>query len=296
VDSLYDLIRQLAQQWVQQGALPEMFKYGFVINALLCAVLIGPTLGAVGTMVVAKRMAFFSSAIGNAAITGIAIGILLGEPVSSPYTALFAFAILFALYLNFSRNHSGMSHDTLIGVFLAASIAVGSSLMFTVTRNINIHLLDSFLFGSILTAGNSDITLLLVISVATLLIGAFSFNRLMMTGLDPTLAAVRGVAVTRANYLFVLLIALITVASVKVVGAVLVEALLIIPAAAARNISSSLRRFMVLSVIFATVSAIGGILLPVQLNLSIPSGGAIIILASIIFIITLVIRMIFARR
>lgn len=284
------------QQWVQSGILPESFKYGFVVNAMLCALLIGPSLGAIGTMVVVKRMAFFSSAIGHAALTGIAIGIFFGEPVSSPYVSLFSFALLFAIYLNFSRNRSGMAHDTLIGVFLAASIAVGSTLMLTVTRKINIHILDSFLFGSILSAGNGDITLLLVITICTVVIGALYFNRLMLTGLDPTLAAVRGVSVTAVNYMFVILIALITVSSVKIVGAILVEALLIIPAAAARNISSSLKSFMFYSVIFATFSAITGIIVPIEMNLSVPSGGAIIIIATMIFIVTLIIKIIRTRH
>ncbi len=280
MDALYDFIRHLAQQWVQIGILPESFKYGFVVNAMLCALLIGPSLGAIGTMVVVKRMAFFSSAIGHAALTGIAIGIFFGEPVSSPYVSLFAFALLFAIYLNFSRNKSGMAHDTLIGVFLAASIAVGSTLMLTVTRKINIHILDSFLFGSILSAGNGDITLLLIITICTVVVGALYFNRLMLTGLNPTLAAVRGVSVTAVNYMFVILIALITVSSVKIVGAILVEALLIIPAAAARNISSSLKSFVLYSVIFSSFIALTGIIIPVEMHLPVPSGVDIVLIAT----------------
>jgi len=296
VEFFYDWIRHIAQVWVQKGLLPESFTYGFMVNALLCALLIGPSLGAIGTMVIAKRMAFFSTAIGHAALTGIAIGIMLGEPVSAPYVSLFSFAMLFAIYLNFSRNKSDMSHDTLIGVFLAASIAVGSALMLTVTRKISIHILDSFLFGSILSAGNQDITLLFAITVTTIIIGVFYFNRLMLTGLNPALAAVRGVPVTALNYMFIILIALITVASVKIIGAVLVEALLIIPAASARNISSSLKSFIIYSVLFAMFSAITGIILPVELNLSVPSGAAIIITATILFIITMIIRIMRTRR
>ncbi len=296
MEIIYDWIRYSAQIGAQKGVLPESFTYSFLVNALLCALLIGPSLGAIGTMVIAKRMAFFSTAIGHAALTGIAIGIMLGEPVSAPYVSLFSFALLFAIYLNFSRNKSGMSHDTLIGVFLAASIAVGSTLMLIVTRKTSIHILDSFLFGSILSAGNQDITLLLIITIATIIIGAFYFNRLMLTGLNPALAAVRGVPVMALNYMFIILIALITVASVKIIGAVLVEALLIIPAASARNISSSLKSFIIYSVIFASFSAITGILLPIELNLPVPSGGAIVIIATIIFIITLIIKTITSRH
>jgi zinc transport system permease protein len=296
VEPVYDLIRHLAQVWVQKGILPDSFKYGFVVNALLCALCIGPSLGAVGILVLAKRMAFFSTAIGNAALTGIALGILAGEPASAPYISLCAFSLLFALVLNFARNKSGMPHDTLIGVFLAASIALGATLMMSVTRKISIHLLDSFLFGSLLSAGDSDITLLLAATAGAALFVFFFFNSLMLSGFAPALAAVRGVKVIILNYLFIMLLALVTVASVKIVGAVLVEALLIIPAAAARNVCRSLRSFLACSVIFATVSAVAGIILPLQLNWTVPSGGAIVLFATMLFVATLFARLLHIFR
>jgi zinc transport system permease protein len=296
MDLVYDFIRNGLQVLVQKGALPDEFKYGFVINSLLCACLVGPVLGALGTIVIVKRLAFFSSAVGNAAITGIALGILFGEPVSAPYVSLISFALLFALLLNFVRTKTDMPQDALIAVFLAASLAAGSALMFSVTRTINIHILDSFLFGSILTTSYSDITLLLVTGGLAVIACGFYFNRLLLSGLDPVLAGVRGVRVTVANYLFVIIVALVTVASIKTVGAILVEALLIIPAAASRNISSSLKSFVLWSVIFGTVSAVAGIVLPVHFDISIPSGAAIIICATGIFVITLVIRMFRVRQ
>ena len=86
-----------------EGTLPLSFQYGFVINALLCAFLIGPVLGGVGTMVVTKRMAFFSQAIGNAAMTGVAIGVLLGESYTEPYVSMFGFCVLFGFVLHTRR-------------------------------------------------------------------------------------------------------------------------------------------------------------------------------------------------
>ncbi len=292
MEAFYDFIRHTIQAMVANGTLPDSLKYTFVINAVMSALLLGPTLGALGTLVVAKRMAFFSSAIGNAALTGIAIGIIAGEPVESPFVSLFAFSILFAIFLNFSRNRSGMSPDTLIGVFLASSLAVGSTLMLSVTKKINIHMLDNFLFGSIITVSSTDITLLLVVVLTTVFVGLKNYNRLLLSGLNPSLASVRKVPVVVYDYLFVILIALITVASVKIVGAVLVEALLVIPAAASRNISRSLKSFVAWSIAIATFSAVVGILLPMQLGISMPTGGAIIIIATIFFIVTLLIRMI----
>ncbi|MGM0442898.1 MAG: metal ABC transporter permease [Fibrobacterota bacterium] len=291
MDFIFDFIRHTIQQLVQAGLLPDSLKYTFVINALLAALFAGPVLGFIGTIVVSKRMAFFSSAIGNAALTGIAIGILLGEPLASPYISLFSFAILFAIFLNFIRHRTNMSNDTLIGVFLASSLAVGSTLMLAITRDINLHTLDKYLFGNILTLTQGDLTLLFFTALATLLAGILLFNSILLSGLNPALAKVRGVPVTLINYFFVILIALVTVASVKVIGAVLVEALLVIPAAAASNLSRSLKSFAILSTIFATISAATGIILPAELELNIPSGGAIIICATILFILTFYVKL-----
>src|SRR5688572_6613095 len=106
MNSVYESIRQTAIAWASAGALPEGFQYGFVVNALLCGFVIGPLLGGVGTMVVVKRMAFFSQAIGHAAMTGVGVGILLGESFQEPYISMFGFCILFALLLNYTRNRT----------------------------------------------------------------------------------------------------------------------------------------------------------------------------------------------
>jgi len=295
MDFIYDSIRNVLQVLAQNRTIWPEFKYGFVINSFICACIIGPALGALGTIVIVKKTAFFSTAIANAAITGIALGILFGEPVNAPYISLVSFSLLFAIILNFVRNHSDLSQDVLIAVFLATAMAVGSALMFSVTRTINIHILDSFLFGSILTASYNDITLLAVTGVLALTGFVFFFNTFLQSGLHPGLASVRGTSVRFSYYLFVIMIALVTVASIKIVGAVLVEALLIIPAAASRNIARSLRSFVVYSIAIGTIAAVGGIVVPVHYNLSIPSGAAIIVLASTFFAATFFVRIIRER-
>ena len=149
--SLLDSLHQFMQSGVAAGWLPAMLQYGFVINALVAGLLLGPLLGGLGTLVVVKRFAFFSEAVGHAALTGTAIGILMGEPIASPYGSLFGFCILFGLLLNYLRGRTGLSPDTLIGVFLAVSLALGSSLLMVLAARINIHILENVLFGSVLT-------------------------------------------------------------------------------------------------------------------------------------------------
>lgn len=285
-----DTLRIAIQGWAEAGALPQVFTYGFVVNAVLAGLVIGPVLGGLGTLVVVKRFAFFSEAVGHSALTGVAIGILLGEPYTGPYGALFGYCLLFGIGLNYLRNRTGLTPDTLIGVFLSISLALGASLLLVLSGRINIHILENVLFGSVLTVNSQDLLVLVVVSLLTLALTLPNYNRLMLASFNPQLAAVRGVPVKAMDYLFVVLVTVVTVASVKVIGAILVGALLVIPAAAARLLSQSLRGFFWLSVLIATLSTQAGILLPIEFALPLPSGAAIILVAGGVFLLATLVR------
>lgn len=288
-----DSIREFLINLATQGVLPFPFKYGFVINALICGLFVGPILGAMGTMVVSKKMAFFSEAVGHAAMTGIAIGILVGEPYYSPYISLFAYCILFGLIINYTKNRTKMSSDTLIGVFLAMSIALGGALLIYVAGKVNSHILENILFGSVLTVNDTDIFILVVTSIIILAVIVPYFNKMLLASFNPSLASVKGVRVKLLEYIFIVMVTIITIASVKIIGSILVEALLLIPAAAAKNISKSMRSFIVYSIIFALISCLVGIFIPIYYEISIPSGGAIILISAFIFILTIIMRAMF---
>ena len=180
MSEFYNWVRESLQNLAYAGDLPLAFQFGFVINALMCAFLIGPILGGIGTMVVTKRMAFFSMAIGNAAMTGVAIGVLLGESYTEPYISMFGFCILFGLLLNYTKGRTQISSDTLIGVFLAISLAVGASLLLFVSAKVNTHILEAVLFGSVLTVSDTDMNVLLVVTVLILVVGLPLFNRMLL--------------------------------------------------------------------------------------------------------------------
>ena len=291
----FEVFRQTVQDWATAGYLPEALAYGFVVNALLAGLMIGPVLGGLGTLVVVKRFAFFSEAVGHAALTGVAIGILLGEPYTGPYGSLFGYCLLFGILLNFLRNRTGLSPDTLIGVFLSVSLALGASLLLMLAGKINVHILENVLFGSVLTVSGQDLVVLGIVAVLVLALALPLYNRIMLASFNPQLAAVRGVAVKTLDYLFVVLVTLVTVAAVKVIGAILVGALLVIPAAAARLVSQSLKGFFFLSVVIATVSTLFGILLPIVFDLPVPSGAAIILVAGICFALAALARALVPR-
>ncbi|AFK62093.1 ABC transporter in pyoverdin gene cluster, permease component [Advenella kashmirensis WT001] len=274
----------------QDGALPQMFTYGFVVNAFMAGLIIGPLLGGLGTLVVVKRFAFFSEAVGHAAMTGVAIGILVGEPYTGPYGSLFGFCLLFGILLNYLRNRTGLASDTLIGVFLSISLALGGSLLLLLSGKINIHILENVLFGSVLTVTSQDLLVLSVIGLLTACLALFNYNHLILSSFNVQLAAVRKVRTTLMDYLFVVLVTLVTVAAVKVIGAILVGALLVIPAATARILAQSMRGFFWLSIAIAIVSTLAGILLPIQFALPVPSGAAIILVAGSVFILSALAR------
>lgn len=278
-----DGLHQVLQGGVAAGWLPAMLHYGFVVNALLAGCLLGPLLGGLGTLVVIKRFAFFSEAVGHAALTGIAIGIMLGEPAANPYGSLFGFCILFGLLLNYLRGRTGLSPDTLIGVFLAVSLALGSSLLLLLAARINIHILENVLFGSVLTVDGRDLSVLAVVTLATMVALHRIYNRAMLASFHAPLAQARKLPVQWIDYVFVMLVTLITVAAVKVIGAMLVGALLVIPAATARMLAGSVRSFFWLTVIIATVCTLVGIAVPVAVDIPVPSGAAIILCAGVVF-------------
>jgi zinc transport system permease protein len=290
MSAFYDWLRSLCTGLAESGWLPGVFFYDFVTNAMLCALVIGPLLGAVGTMVVAKRMAFFSQAIGNAALTGVAIGVLIGESYTAPYVSLFSFCILFGIVLNYTKARTRISSDVLIGVFLSISLALGASLLLFVSAKVNTHILESILFGSILTVNDLDMNVLLAVTAITVGLGLPFYNRLLLASLNPQLAQVRGVNVQAVEYLFIILVTILTVACVKIVGAVLVEALLLIPAATARNLCRSLRSFVYVTMLVSTLSCLAGILLPMQWDIPVPSGGAIVLVAAGFFVLSVIAR------
>jgi zinc transport system permease protein len=295
VGALYDIPRQYIIGLADAGYIHYTFLYEFVVNGFLCAFVVGPLLGGIGTMVVVKRMAFFSQAVGNAALTGVAIGVIIGESYTAPYVSMFSFCILFGLFLNFAKQNTKMSSDTLIGVFLSISLAIGATVLLWVSARVNTHILDTIMFGSILTVDDTDISVLLVTTLVTAAVAIPLYNQMLLASLNPSLAHVRGVNVKALEYAFVLLVTILTVACVKIVGAVLVEALLLIPAAASRNLNRTTRGFVIWSIVFSTISCVAGVYVPMRFDLPLPSGGAIILAAALIFLVTMIVRMTFPR-
>ena len=285
-------------QWVADlaalGWLPADFQYPFLTRGFLCVLILAPLLGGLSHLVVTRRMAFFSAALGQAALTGVAIGLLLGEPLNAPYGGMFGFCLLTTLGVVYVKRHSSLPPDTLIGVFHALSLGLGLCLLVALTRQFNVHQIESVLFGSLLTVTDAD---LLLLSATALLVAGlvyYQYNSLMLDSLSPPMATVAGMKPAFLEYLFAVVLTLSIVVSLKVIGALLVEALVVVPAAAARNLAGSARGYFLWSIGVAFVASAGG--LGISTRLLVPTGGAVVLAASAIFFVTLAASVLIRRK
>lgn len=284
---------QWAASLAERGILPSDFQYPFLIRGFLCVMVLAPILGGLSHLVVTRRMAFFSAALGQAALTGVAIGLLLGEPLNAPYGGMFGFCLLTTLAMVYVKRHATLPPDTLIGVFHALTLGLGLCLLVALTRQFNVHQVESVLFGSLLTVTDADLLLLVAVGALVAVLLIREYNKLLLDSLSPPLASVSGADSAFLEYLFAVALALSIVVSLKVIGALLVEALVVVPAAAARNIAGSARSYLVWSVIVAFLAGAGG--LGVSTKLLVPTGGAVVLAVSGIFFVTLAAGM-YARR
>lgn len=265
----------------------DWFQYPFLVRGFLCVLLLAPLLGGLSHLVVARRMAFFSAALGQAAITGVCVGLLLGEPLNAPYGGMFGFCLLSTLGMVYAKRRSQLPPDTLIGVFLALTLGLGLCLLVAVTRQFNVHQVEAVLFGSLLTVTDTDLALLVVAGAGVAVILLMHYNDLLLDSISPQLAKARGVDSGFLEYLFAVALTIAILVSLKVIGALLVEALVVVPAAASRNIARGTRAYLLWSVAVAFLAGVGG--LAISTRLLVPTGGAVVLAASLIFFLTLVI-------
>ena len=256
----------------------------FQLYPMLAIVLVGYICGSMGSLVVGNRMAFMSDAMAHTAFAGVALallGIIVFAEIrtaseSDPYlwlipivTSLIGATI--GICIVYVREQSGLTHDTVIGVFFALAMGIGAMLLPEVRSRIQIDP-DQFLYGSVTLARPRDLSILLLLAVCLSVVLGIKYNQLAFASLSPGLAASRGIPVRMNNYLFVVVLALAMNLSLKIVGVLLINSLLIVPAAAAANIGSNLRQVYWIT-IFGTIGC-GIVGWELSQLLVIPLGGS----------------------
>ncbi len=262
----------------------EMLHWDFMANALLALLLMAPLFGLLSTMIVTGRMSFFSDALGHSAFTGIAIGVICG--VAAPIWAAVLFSIVFALLFSFVRSRSNQAADTLIGVFSSAAVALG---IFVATLGGgSFTKYNKYLIGDILSISPAEIGMLALTLVAVVIFWMVYSNRLTLTAIHPQLASSRGIPVKASNTLFTAAIAVVVTLSISSVGLLILNSLLVLPAASARNVARNLKQYHVLSISFALVAGILGLIVSYYWGAS--TGAAISLILALIFAITFCFR------
>lgn len=257
----------------------EFLSFSFMKNAFIAILLITPLLGLTGTMIVNNKMSFFSDALGHSAMTGIAIGVMVG--IDNYIVSMMGFAVIFALCISTIINSSVSSSDTIIGVFSSVGMALGIVIL---SMNGNFSKYSNYLIGDILSIKPSEIFNLLIILIFVLVIWALCFNHLMLSSINVDLAYSKGINVKFYKNLFAVLIALIVTVSIKWVGILIINSLLVLPAASARNISKSMKSYHIYSILFSLVSGIAGLIISYYVGTS--AGGTIVLISALIFFIT----------
>lgn len=266
-------------------ALPiEMLHWDFMKNALLAILIMTPLFGLLSTMVVTGKMSFFSDALGHSAFTGIAIGAICG--FGSPTWAAVLFSVAFALLFSYVRSRSSHAADTLIGVFSSAAVAFG--IFITTLGGGSFTKYNTYLIGDILSVTPSQIGALALVLVAVLAFWFLFANRLTLATIHPQLASSRGMPAAVLQTVFTTAIAVVVTLTLSSVGLLILNSLLVLPGAAARNVSRNLRQYHGFSVMFALIAGITGLTLSYYLGSS--AGAAISLTLALIFAVTFCFR------
>lgn len=270
MEALYSVFSALPFAWAD---------YKFMVNALLAILLIAPLMGILGTMAVNNQMAFFSDALGHSAFTGIALGVLLG--VKNELVSLIAFGVLVALLITKVKSKGKASSDTVISVFSSASIALGLLVM---SYGGGFSKYSTFLVGDILSISKGELLTLLITLVVVIVLWAFIYNKLVIISVNKELAASRGIKTALYENIFVVAVAVVVMLSIKWIGILLINSLLILPAAASRNITKNSRQYLLSSVVISLVGSVAGLLISFYADVS--AGATIVAVLAVMFFVT----------
>ncbi|MBP3634501.1 MAG: metal ABC transporter permease [Oscillospiraceae bacterium] len=256
----------------------------FMKNAFLAVLLMAPLFGILSTMVVTGKMSFFSDALGHSGFTGIAIGVLCGSAFPICWAVLLAVA--FALLFSFVRRRTSHASETIISVFSSTAVALG---IFIATMNgSSFTKFNRYLIGDILSVSSGEIGLLAIVLVLVLVLWVFASNRLVLTAVHPQLASSRGIPVGGYETLFTVSIAVVVTLAMNWVGLMVINSLLVLPAASARNVARNLRQYHLFSFLFALFAGVAGLVTSYYLGSS--TGAVISLYLALCFAVTFCLR------
>ncbi|HCE43755.1 MAG TPA: ABC transporter [Lentisphaeria bacterium] len=269
-----DSIFNLSFEWIQ---------YDFMRNALTAIILVSPLFALLGCMVINNQMTFFSEALGHAALTGIAIGAVAG--LADPTWPMIIFATFLTGIITLLRKYSAASTDTIVGLVMAFSVALGIVIL---SKYGGINKYSKFLVGDILTITTGETIRLAITLGVVLLLWILYFNKLFLVSLNRSLAQSRGINVWLVEFIFSLTVALVVTVSIQWIGLLVINSMLILPAAAARNIARNISSYTLIAVGISLVSGISGLISSYYCGTA--TGATIVLISMGFFILSLIWR------
>ncbi len=258
-----------------------LFNDSFVLYALAAGIALALVVGPLGSVVVWRRMAYFGDTLAHAALLGVALAVAADQ---LPMAGVTIIGVLIAIVLFWLEKQRELSTDTLLGILSHSALALGLIVLSVIqSQGFNINLM-SYLFGDLLAVDRSDLVLMYVSVAIILLVFSRILSPLISMSVNEELARVDGVAVEKIRFVFMILLALVIAIALKVVGILLITALLIIPAATARLFSKSPKQMVLMSVLMAIVAVVLG--LYSSLNWDFPTGPAIVVSSSLLFFLS----------
>ena len=255
----------------------DLVQYKFLQDALLISITLGIGCGVIGCFIVLRGLSLMGDAISHAVIPGVAVSYMLGI---SFFLGAVVFGLLAALSMGYIRENSKIKSDTSIGIVFSAFLALGILLISVIQSPID---LNNILFGNVLTIKSSERILTYSVVAAVLLLIVLFYKEMLLTSFDPVMARASGLPVKFINYLVMAMLTVVTVVSLQTVGAILVVAMLITPAATAYLLTKSFKNMLWISALLGVVSAVVGLFLSVTYNL--PSGVVIVLTAASLFLL-----------
>jgi len=262
----------------------KWLDHEFMKNALLGVLLVTPIFGLLGTMIVNNKMAFFSDSLGHSALTGIAIGVILGIP--NPIWSMLFFSVLITIAILVVKEANTASTDTIIGVFSSTAMALGIVIL---SRNGGFTKYSVYLIGDLLSISSSDLLTLGIVFILVIVLWIVIFNKLLLASINQSLARSRGINLRLYEYLFAMIMAVIVTISIQWVGILIISSLLILPAASSRNIAKNMRQYHIYSVLIAIISGVSGLILSYFLGTA--TGATIVLISAMFFTVTFIIKL-----
>ena len=255
----------------------DPFKYEFMIRSLITATASGIMLSILGPFAINRNMGFMADAMAHATLPIIAVGVFLGFSISELGVPA---SILIAFFLGYIIKNSNVGEDTAIGIIFSSFFALGFILISILNVTIN---LEDLLFGQILAVSSFDVFIVTAMCISVVSLIIIFFKQLLFYSFDPIGAEVKGLNTNFLNYLFLVILSVAIVASLQTVGIILVLSMLLIPAAASKQITNTFVSSIYVSIFFGVFSSVSGLYLSYFFNL--PSGPTMSMVATSLFIV-----------